>query len=89
MVEIRKNKREESLQKKRREGMQSQQFPTSIHSSAVEKKVLPLYFSVLIRFDTDMVTLLYFQLINLKCFTLLFWLGLGLEFEDVYPIYLC
>lgn len=39
MVEIRKNKREESLQKKRREGMQSQQFPTSIHSSAVEKKV--------------------------------------------------
>ncbi|KAG9459516.1 hypothetical protein H6P81_004024 [Aristolochia fimbriata] len=39
MVEIRKNRREESLQKKRREGMQAQQFPTSIHASAVEKKL--------------------------------------------------
>lgn len=39
MVEIRKNRREESLQKKRREGMQAQQFPASIHQSAVEKKV--------------------------------------------------
>ncbi|KAJ4954929.1 hypothetical protein NE237_011712 [Protea cynaroides] len=39
MVEIRKNRREESLQKKRREGMQAQQFPTSIHPSAVERKL--------------------------------------------------
>ncbi|GAV61519.1 Arm domain-containing protein/IBB domain-containing protein [Cephalotus follicularis] len=39
MVEIRKSKREESLQKKRREGLQSHQLPTSIHSSAVEKKL--------------------------------------------------
>ncbi|XXG54022.1 hypothetical protein AAC387_Pa03g2003 [Persea americana] len=39
MVEIRKNRREESLQKKRREGMQAQQFPASIHQSAVEKKL--------------------------------------------------
>lgn len=39
MVEIRKNRREESLQKKRREGLQAQQMPASIHSTAVEKKV--------------------------------------------------
>ncbi|CAL9096280.1 unnamed protein product [Musa textilis] len=40
MVEIRKNRREESLQKKRREGMQSQALPqTAIHASAVEKKL--------------------------------------------------
>lgn len=39
MVEIRKNRREESLQKKRREGLQAQPMPASIHSSAVEKKV--------------------------------------------------
>ncbi|KAJ6421760.1 hypothetical protein OIU84_029032 [Salix udensis] len=40
MVEIRKNRREESLQKKRREGRQSQAMPASLHSSAAEKKVL-------------------------------------------------
>lgn len=39
MVEIRKNRREESLQKKRREGFQPQQIPASVHSSLVEKKV--------------------------------------------------
>lgn len=40
MVEIRKNKREESLQKKRREGLQSQQqFPTPYQGSTVDKKV--------------------------------------------------
>lgn len=39
MVEIRKSKREESLQKKRREGMQAQAFPPPVHVSAVEKKV--------------------------------------------------
>lgn len=39
MVEIRKNRREESLQKKRREGLQAQQLQTSTHSSVVEKKV--------------------------------------------------
>ncbi|CAD5190752.1 unnamed protein product [Musa acuminata subsp. malaccensis] len=39
MVEIRKNRREESLQKKRREGMQAQPFPQPIHASAVEKKL--------------------------------------------------
>ncbi|XP_059648448.1 importin subunit alpha-1a-like [Cornus florida] len=41
MVEIRKNRREESLQKKRREGLQAnQQFPTSVQAtSAVEKKL--------------------------------------------------
>lgn len=39
MVEIRKNKREENLLKKRREGMgmQAQAFP--IHASTVEKRV--------------------------------------------------
>eukprot|EP00246_Nothoceros_aenigmaticus_P011577 TRINITY_DN3207_c0_g1_i1.p1 TRINITY_DN3207_c0_g1~~TRINITY_DN3207_c0_g1_i1.p1 ORF type:complete len:565 (-),score=109.96 TRINITY_DN3207_c0_g1_i1:1144-2643(-) len=40
MVEIRKNKREESLLKKRREGMQAQQFPVSVTSSVVEKRQL-------------------------------------------------
>ncbi|KAL5700976.1 hypothetical protein ACHQM5_026364 [Ranunculus cassubicifolius] len=39
MVEIRKNKREESLQKKRREGMQNQPFPTAMHASNIEKKL--------------------------------------------------
>ena len=39
MVEIRKNRREESLQKKRREGLQAQSMPASLHSSGVEKKV--------------------------------------------------
>ncbi|KAK6915652.1 Importin-alpha, importin-beta-binding domain [Dillenia turbinata] len=41
MVEIRKSKREESLQKKRREGLQaSQQFPTSDQAtSALERKL--------------------------------------------------
>jgi len=43
MVEIRKSKREESLQKKRREGLQAQQqFPTPLQTSIVEKKVLLL-----------------------------------------------
>ena len=41
MVEIRKNRREESLQKKRREGMPAQPLPqTAIHASVVEKKVI-------------------------------------------------
>lgn len=39
MVEIRKNKREESLQKKRREGLQAQQFAPSANLSNLEKKV--------------------------------------------------
>lgn len=39
MVEIRKSKREESLLKKRREGLQAQQFPSSVHTTTVEKKV--------------------------------------------------
>ncbi|KAJ8498001.1 hypothetical protein OPV22_008553 [Ensete ventricosum] len=39
MVEIRKSRREESLQKKRREGMQAQPFPQPIQASAVEKKL--------------------------------------------------
>ncbi|KAF8038861.1 hypothetical protein BT93_B1421 [Corymbia citriodora subsp. variegata] len=39
MVEIRKNRREESLLKKRREGLQAPQASLSLHSSAVEKKL--------------------------------------------------
>ncbi|EOY06648.1 Importin alpha isoform 2 [Theobroma cacao] len=39
MVEIRKSKREESLQKKRREGLQAQQFAASMQSSNAEKKL--------------------------------------------------
>ncbi|XP_031266449.1 importin subunit alpha-1a-like [Pistacia vera] len=39
MVEIRKSKREESLQKKRRECLQNQHLPTAVHASAVEKKL--------------------------------------------------
>lgn len=41
MVEIRKSRREESLLKKRREGLQAQHLASSFHSSAVEKKVRP------------------------------------------------
>ncbi|GKV18458.1 hypothetical protein SLEP1_g28836 [Rubroshorea leprosula] len=36
---IRKNRREKSLQKKRREGLQAQQMPAKLYSSAVEKMV--------------------------------------------------
>lgn len=42
LVEIRKSKREESLLKKRREGLQAaqqQQFPANLQTSTVEKKV--------------------------------------------------
>ncbi|GAU11450.1 hypothetical protein TSUD_344410 [Trifolium subterraneum] len=39
LVEIRKNRREESLQKKRREGLQAQQMPESVNSTQVEKKL--------------------------------------------------
>ncbi|KAI4334921.1 hypothetical protein L6164_013621 [Bauhinia variegata] len=40
MVEIRKSKREENLQKKRREGLLAQQqFPASVQTATVEKKV--------------------------------------------------
>ncbi|KAG6531970.1 hypothetical protein ZIOFF_005807 [Zingiber officinale] len=39
MVEIRKNRREESLLKKRREGMLTQPLPQTVHTSAVEKKL--------------------------------------------------
>lgn len=40
MVEIRKNKREENLLKKRREGLQlSQPFPAPVPANNIEKKV--------------------------------------------------
>ncbi|KAH7678660.1 Importin subunit alpha protein [Dioscorea alata] len=39
MVEIRKSRREESLQKKRREGMQAQTIAASAHAAAMEKKL--------------------------------------------------
>ncbi|CBI36918.3 hypothetical protein AAG906_034688 [Vitis piasezkii] len=39
LVEIRKNKREESLQKKRREGLQAQQFTTPVSASTFERKL--------------------------------------------------
>ncbi|KAI8012084.1 Importin subunit alpha-1b [Camellia lanceoleosa] len=39
MVEIRKSKREESLLKKRREGLQPQPFPASVPPSTLEKKL--------------------------------------------------
>lgn len=48
MVEIRKNKREESLLKKRREGLQSQQFPTSApsHNLNLQSKVFFFLWSI-------------------------------------------
>lgn len=39
MVEIRKSKREESLLKKRREGLQAQQFAPTSQPSNIEKRV--------------------------------------------------
>lgn len=39
MVEIRKNRREESLQKKRREGLQAQAMSASTHTASIEKKL--------------------------------------------------
>ena len=45
MVEIRKSKREESLLKKRREGLQAQQqFPAPLQNSTVDKKVHSRFF---------------------------------------------
>jgi importin subunit alpha-1 len=40
LVEIRKNKRDESLLKKRREGLQSQHFSSSVQVADIEKKQL-------------------------------------------------
>ncbi|CAN6683467.1 unnamed protein product [Malus baccata var. baccata] len=40
MVEIRKNRREESLQKKRHDGLQPQQLSSSLHSSGLDKKAV-------------------------------------------------
>ena len=51
MVEIRKNRREESLQKKRCEGLQSQQIPSSLHSTVIEKKVNSYHLSVTVFFN--------------------------------------
>ena len=49
LVEIRKSKREESLLKKRREGLQAQQpFHTPNQASTVEKKVSILHFCVIL-----------------------------------------
>ncbi|KAL5069569.1 hypothetical protein RYX36_020456 [Vicia faba] len=45
MFEIRNNPREKSLLKKRREGLQPQQIPSSIHS-VIEKKLESLPFMV-------------------------------------------
>lgn len=45
MVEIRKSKREESLLKKRREGLQPQPFAASLQSSALERKVYLVTYS--------------------------------------------
>lgn len=39
MVEIRKNKREENLQKKRREGLQAQQFQPAVNVPQLDKKL--------------------------------------------------
>lgn len=52
MVEIRKNRREESLLKKRREGMQAvQPVPQPIHTAAIEKKVTLVSLFLPIDFD--------------------------------------
>lgn len=42
MVEIRKNKREENLQKKRREGLQALQFQPAVNVPQLDKKVVPI-----------------------------------------------
>lgn len=42
MVEIRKNKREENLQKKRREGLQALQFQPTVNVPQLDKKVVPI-----------------------------------------------
>ncbi|KAL3517394.1 hypothetical protein ACH5RR_019983 [Cinchona calisaya] len=39
MIEIRKNRREESLLKKRREGLQAQQFQSTVNVTQIEKKL--------------------------------------------------
>lgn len=55
MVEIRKNKREESLLKKRREGLQAQQFPAApLSTSNVVKKVTSLYSYVMCFWTMDL-----------------------------------
>ncbi|KAI7727860.1 hypothetical protein M8C21_031372, partial [Ambrosia artemisiifolia] len=57
MVEIRKSKREENLQKKRREGLAATQFPLPVHSvSASEKKLenLPAMVAGVLSDDSNM-----------------------------------
>lgn len=57
MVEIRKSKREESLLKKRREGLQAQQFPPSVPSNT-EKKVFSLLCNLIVYFNPRFLFLL-------------------------------
>jgi len=68
MVEIRKSRREESLQKKRREGLQSQQIPSSLHSTVIEKKVNSDHLSLTIFFHYLFILNIFskFKLLYLK-----------------------
>lgn len=43
MVEIRKNKREENLQKKRREGLPGKQFQPVVNVPQLDKKVVSIH----------------------------------------------
>ena len=70
LVEIRKNKREESLQKKRREGLQAQQFTTPVSASTFERKVTYTIIRVLIRLIKLILLIIGFVVyysLNLMC----------------------
>lgn len=47
MVEIRKNRREENLLKKRREGLQAQQLQSAVNVPQLDKKVIVIEIIVL------------------------------------------
>lgn len=61
LVEIRKNKREENLQKKRREGLQAQQFTTPVSASTFERKVTYVNIRVLIRLNKWILLIIEFE----------------------------
>ncbi|KAH8499696.1 hypothetical protein H0E87_015068 [Populus deltoides] len=78
MVEIRKNKREESLQKKRREGLLAQQFPAAgLSSSNMEKKLesLPSMVSGVWSDDSNLQLEATTQFRKLLSIGIFFWRG--------------
>lgn len=72
MVEIRKNKREENLLKKRREGLQGQQFQPTVNVAQLDKKVTSVHRWLILLFFCCFcfLLLLVLSLTNIRCYVL-------------------